>query len=191
METTQVIREHNTFESIVPPEVLTRAANVTLLIMDVDGVLSDGRIIYDEFGDELKCFDVQDGAGLVFWRRAGFKSAIITGRKTRLVKRRANEMRVDCLIQKTLHKLPAYDKLLRRFRVSHEQVCAMGDDLMELPILRRAGLAVAVPDAVPEVKAVSHYTTTRLGGRGAVRETIELLLKAKGVWDDVVAPYQV
>ncbi len=188
---TQAIRGHNTFESIVSQEVLTRAANVTLLIMDVDGVLSDGRIIYDEFGDELKCFDVQDGAGLVFWRRAGFKSAIITGRKARLVKRRAKEMQVDCLIQKTLNKLPAYDKLLRRFRVSHEQVCAMGDDLMELPILRRAGLAVAVPDAVPEVKTVSHYTTTRQGGRGAVRETIELLLKAKGVWDDVLKLYQV
>lgn len=178
-------------ESIVSPEVLTRAANVTLLVMDVDGVLSDGRIIYDEFGDELKSFDVQDGAGLVFWRRAGFKSAIITGRKGRMVKRRAKEMRVDCLIQKALKKLPAYEKLLRRFRVSPEQVCAMGDDLMELPILSRAGLSVAVPDAVAEVKAASHYVTTKPGGRGAVRETVELLLKAKGLWDDVLKSYQI
>lgn len=175
----------------LPPDVLARATRVTALVLDVDGVLSDGRIIYDEFGDELKCFDVQDGAGLVLWRRAGLRSAIITARKAKLIKRRAKELAVDFLSQKALKKLPVYEQLLRRWRLPHEQVCAIGDDLMDLPILRRVGLAVAVPNAVEEVKRISHYVTTRSGGRGAVREVIDLILKAKGLWDEVVKPYQV
>lgn len=172
-----------------PPELVQRAAKVTTLVVDVDGVLTDGRIIYADYGDELKCFDVQDGAGLVFWHRAGLRSAIITARRSRLLKRRAKEMRVDALIQGALVKLPEYERLLKRFRVSDEQVCAIGDDLMELPILRRVGLAVAVPNAVEEVKQASHYLTQRSGGRGAVREVIDGLLKAKGLWDDLLTRY--
>lgn len=170
-------------------EVLTRASQVSVLVLDVDGVLTDGRIIYADYGDELKCFDVQDGAGLVFWNRAGLKSAVITSRKSRLMKRRAKEMRVDCLVQGALLKLPAYERVLRRFHVTEEQVCAIGDDLMELPMLRRAGLAVAVPNAVEEVKRISHYVTQRPGGRGAVREVIDLVLKAKGVWEHLILRY--
>ncbi len=173
----------------VPPEVLQRASRVSVLLVDVDGVLTDGRIIYAEY-DELKGFDVQDGAGFMFWHRVGLKSAIITARKSRLVKRRAKEMRVDVLSQGRLVKLPVYETLLKRFRVSDEQVCAIGDDLMELPLLRRAGLAVAVANAVPEVKDAAHYVTQRPGGRGAVRETIELILKAKGLWDQVLTRYR-
>lgn len=175
----------------VPPDVLTRASRVTLLVLDVDGVLTDGRIIYDEFGDELKCFDVQDGSGLVLWRRAGLTSAIVTARKGRLIKRRAKELAVDFLAQKALTKLPVYDKLLRRFRLTPERVCAIGDDLIDLPLLRRAGLAVAVSNAVEEVKAVSHYVTHRAGGRGAVRETVDLILKAKGLWEEAAKRYYV
>ena len=175
----------------LPPDVLARATRVTALVLDVDGVLSDGRIIYDEFGDELKCFDVQDGAGLVLWRRAGLRSAVITARKAKLIKRRAKEMAVDFLAQNALNKLAAYEQFVKRFRLSHEQVCAIADDLMDLPILRRAGFAVAVPNAVDEMKAASHYVTSRRGGRGAVREVIDLILKAKGLWDEVVKPYQV
>jgi len=175
----------------LPAEVLARATRVTTLVLDVDGVLSDGRIIYDEFGDELKCFDVQDGSGLLLWHRAGLKSALITARKAKLITRRAKEMAVDFLAQKALQKLPVYERLVRRFRLSHEQVCAIGDDLMDLPILRRAGLAVAVPNAVEEVKAISHYVTRRPGGKGAVREVIDLILKAKGLWPTVVEHYQV
>jgi len=173
----------------LPPDVVARASRISALVLDVDGVLSDGRIIYDEFGDELKFFDVQDGAGLVYWRRAGLKSAIITARKAKLIARRAKELQVDFLVQKALNKLEAYERLLRRYRLSHEQVCAVGDDLMDLPIMRRVGLAVAVPNAVDEVKAVSHYLTRRAGGRGAVREVITLILKARGLWDEVVKPY--
>lgn len=174
----------------LPPELAERAARITVLLIDVDGVLTDGRIIFADYGDELKCFDVQDGAGLVFWNRMGLKSAIITARKTRLLKRRAKEMRVDVLAQGRLVKLPTYERLLKRFRVSDAQVCAMGDDLMELPILRRVGLAVAVPNAVSEIKRVSHYVTQRPGGRGAVREVIDLILKAKGLWDTLMQRYQ-
>jgi len=175
----------------LPPDLLARASRITALVLDVDGVLSDGRIVYDEFGDELKCFDVQDGSGLVLWHRAGLKSAIITARKAKLITRRAKEMAVDFLAQKALKKLPVYEQLLRRWQLSHEQVCAIGDDLMDLPILRRVGLAVTVPNAVEEVKRVSHYMTSRTGGRGAVREVIDLILKAKGLWDEVLKPYQV
>jgi 3-deoxy-D-manno-octulosonate 8-phosphate phosphatase (KDO 8-P phosphatase) len=172
------------------PEVTRRASKVNLLLLDVDGVLTDGRIVYAEYGDELKFFDVQDGAGLVFWNRLGLKSAIITARTSRLVKRRAKELRVDFLAQGKLLKLPTYEELLKRFRVSDDEVCAIGDDLMELPILKRVGLSVAVPNAVDEVKAICHYITKRPGGRGAVREVIDIILKAKGLWDHLMQRYQ-
>jgi len=172
------------------PELLQRAARVQVLLLDVDGVLTDGRIVYADYGDELKFFDVQDGAGLVFWNRAGLKSAIITSRQSRLIKRRAKELHIDFLAQKRLLKLPAYDEMLKRFRVIDEQVCAIGDDLMELPILRRVGFSVAVSNAVEEVKHSSHYVTHRAGGKGAVREVVDLILKAKGLWDQLLQRYQ-
>ena len=173
------------------PALVQRASKVSVLLMDVDGVLTDGRIVYADYGDELKFFDVQDGAGLVFWNRVGLKSAIISARKSRMVKRRAKEMRVDYLAQGQRLKLPAYQRLLKRLRASDEHVCAISDDLMELPILRCVGLAVAVPNAVDEVKQAAHYITRRSGGKGAVREVVELILKAKGLWDQVLARYQV
>ncbi len=173
----------------ISADVTARAARVTTLILDVDGVLSDGRIIYDEFGDELKCFDVQDGAALVFWKRVGLKSAIVTSRRTKLVKRRAKELGVDFLAQKALKKAMVLDLLIKRWRLLPEQICVMGDDVMELPLLRRVGFAVAVSNAVDEVKAVSHYVTQRPGGRGAVREVVDLILKTKGLWDDLLRSY--
>jgi len=173
----------------LPPEVLERASRISLLVLDVDGVLTDGRIVYADYGDELKFFDVQDGAALVFWNRVGLRSAVITSRTSRLMKRRAKELRIDVLAQGQLLKLPAYEQLLKRLRASDEQVCAVGDDLMDLPILRRAGLAVAVANAVDEVKAVAHYVTKRAGGRGAVREVVDIILKAKGLWDEVMQRY--
>jgi 3-deoxy-D-manno-octulosonate 8-phosphate phosphatase (KDO 8-P phosphatase) len=174
----------------VSPAVMARASRVRLLVLDVDGVLTDGRIVFAEYGDELKFFDVQDGAGLAFWHRAGLKSAIITARTSRLMKRRAKEIYVDVLIQGRLLKLASYEQVVKRFRVSDEQVCVVGDDLMELPLLRRAGFAVAVPNAVEEVQRISHYVTQRPGGHGAVREVIDLMLKAKGLWEQVLQRYQ-
>lgn len=171
-------------------DLVLRASRISVLLLDVDGVLTDGRIIYADYGDELKCFDVQDGAGLVFWNRVGLKSAIITARKSRLIRRRAKELHIDFLAQGCLLKLQAYEQLLKQWRVSDAQVCAIGDDLMELPMLRRAGLAVAVSNAVDEVKQVCQYVTQRPGGRGAVREVIDLVLKSKGLWDQLVQRYQ-
>ena len=173
----------------IAADVMQRASRVTALVLDVDGVLTDGRIVYDEFGDELKFFDVQDGTGLVFWHRAGLKSALITSRKARLIKRRAKELSVDFLAQKALKKLPLYEHFRKRFRLAHDEICAMGDDVMELPILRRVGLAVAVSNAVDDVKAASHYVTQHAGGRGAIREVVELILRAKGLWSEVTKPY--
>lgn len=167
-----------------------RAAKITTLVADVDGVLTDGRIVYAEHGDELKFFDAQDGAGLVFWNRVGLRSALITARSSRLAGRRAKEMRIDYVSQKALVKLPVYEQLLKKWRLTDEQVCVIGDDLMEYPLLRRAGLAVAVANAVDEVKQIAHYTTQHSGGRGAVREVIELILKAKGLWDEVMQRYR-
>ncbi len=172
------------------PELLERARRISALILDVDGVLTDGQIIYDEYGDELKFFDVQDGAGLFLWHRAGLHSAVITARKGKLIKRRAKELHVGFLRQKVLVKLPAYEAILKRWNLSDAQVCVMGDDLMELPLLRRAGLAIAVPNAVDEVKAQSHGVTQRAGGRGAVREVTDFILKTKGLWDQVTERYR-
>lgn len=172
------------------PELVERASHIRLLLLDVDGVLTDGRIVYAEYGDELKFFDVQDGAGLVFWSRVGLKSAIVTARTSRLLKRRVKEMYVDFLAQGRLMKFPTYQQLLKQYRLNDAHVCVIGDDLMELPMLRRAGLAIAVANAVEEVKRASHYVTRRPGGHGAVREVIDLILKAKGLWDQVLQAYQ-
>ena len=174
----------------LPAELVTRAARVSALVLDVDGVLTDGRIIYDAFGDELKCFDVQDGAGVALWHAAGLRSALITSRKGKMVSRRAKELNVDFVSQKAMKKLVPYERFLARYRLSHNQICAIGDDVMELPILRRVGFAVAVPSAPDEVKAACHYVTRHAGGRGAVREVIELILKAKGLWGEALKPFQ-
>jgi 3-deoxy-D-manno-octulosonate 8-phosphate phosphatase (KDO 8-P phosphatase) len=173
----------------VSAEVLRRAKRIRALVLDVDGVLTDGRMVYDDRGGELKCFDVQDGTGLVLWHRAGHHSALITGKRTVLLQRRAKDLGVGFVAQKALDKLTPYQRFVKRAGLSHEEVCAIGDDVLDLPILRRVGLAVAVPNAVPDVKSVTHYLTGRSGGRGAVREVIDLILKAQGAWDRVCQAY--
>ena len=171
------------------PDLVGRAHGIEALILDVDGTLTDGGLYYAEYGDELKRFDVQDGAGLVFWHLAGFRSAIISGRKSKLVLRRAKELRIEQVFQGVSYKLEVYERLLKRWHFKDEQVCVIGDDLPELSMLRRAGLSVAVANAAPDVKRAAHYQTARAGGRGAIREIIELLLQAKGVWDQVLERY--
>lgn len=166
-----------------------RAKNIKLLIMDVDGVLTDGRIVYDEWGDELKFFDVQDGAGLWLWASIGLKSAIITARKTRIVKRRAKEMRITKVYQNAIDKRRIYAQCKKRFKLEDAEVCYIGDDLMDIPVLRRVGLAVSVPNASDEAKSASHYITQNPGGRGAVREIIELILKSQGRWQAITSKY--
>jgi YrbI family 3-deoxy-D-manno-octulosonate 8-phosphate phosphatase len=159
-----------------------RAAGIELLGLDVDGVLTDGGIIYATGEMEIKRFHVRDGSGLKLWHRAGKRSAVITGRSSSVVEVRAAELGVSLVKQGVADKLPAYEELLRRAGVAPEAVCYVGDDVPDLAPLRRSGLAVAVADACAEVRAAAHYITRAPGGRGAVREVIELILRCQGAW---------
>jgi 3-deoxy-D-manno-octulosonate 8-phosphate phosphatase (KDO 8-P phosphatase) len=169
--------------------LLERARKTRLLIMDVDGVLTDGRIIVDGLGHELKEFDVKDGHGIVMAHRANLQTALISGRESETTARRAQELGIDLVFQKIWNKLEVYDRILSDTKLTHEEVAYMGDDLVDIPLLRRVGLAIAVADAVDEVKAVAHMITQRAGGQGAVRETIELILRAQGHWDTLIQRY--
>jgi 3-deoxy-D-manno-octulosonate 8-phosphate phosphatase (KDO 8-P phosphatase) len=166
-----------------------RAAGIELLLLDVDGVLTDGSVIYSDDGRESKRFHVRDGSGLKLWHAAGKRSAIVSGRKSVAVERRATELGIAPVLQGRDDKLAALVELLVVTGLRPEQVCAVGDDLPDVPVLRRCGLAVAVADACPEVRSAAHYATAAPGGRGAVREAIEWLLKSSGRWDELVARY--
>ncbi|MBI3618295.1 MAG: HAD-IIIA family hydrolase [Candidatus Omnitrophica bacterium] len=165
----------------------TKLNKIKLLAMDVDGVLTDGKIVVDAQGKELKFFDVQDGFGLVLLRQAGIKTAILSARSSPAVTARAEDLKIDKICQDAYPKTSAYERLIRESGCTDEQVCFMGDDLPDLPVLKRVGLAVAVPNAMDELKKNAHYVTTRRGGAGAVREVIELILKAQGKWKNIVA----
>jgi 3-deoxy-D-manno-octulosonate 8-phosphate phosphatase (KDO 8-P phosphatase) len=164
-----------------------RCERIEMLVLDVDGVLTDGRIYYSDRGDELKAFHVRDGSGLKFWMQLGKRVGIITGRSSPVVTRRAAELGVTMVIQGAEDKGVAYDRLLQEQGLDAAAVCAIGDDLPDLPLLRRSGLAVAVADACADAKAAAHYVTATPGGRGAVREVVELMLQAQGRWSAVTA----
>ena len=168
-----------------------KAKKIKLLILDVDGVLTDGRIVYANSGDELKFFDVRDGMGLALWSRAGLKSAILTAKKSRLVSKRSKLMHIDKTYQSAFKKLEVFQKILTDFAVSPEEVCYIGDDVVDIPVLKRVGLAICPPNAVSEVKNEAHYITKSEGGRGVAREVIDMLLKAQGKWADVTRRYYV
>jgi 3-deoxy-D-manno-octulosonate 8-phosphate phosphatase (KDO 8-P phosphatase) len=172
-----------------PSDLPARAAAIELLLLDVDGVLTDGSVIYADDGAELKRFHVRDGSGLKLWHAAGKRSAIVSGRKSVAVERRAAELGIGPVLQGRDDKLAALAAVLDATGLRPEQVCAIGDDLPDVPVLRRCGLAVAVADACPELRAVANYVTTTPGGRGAAREAIEWLLKASGRWDELIARY--
>ena len=169
--------------------LLERARKTRLLIMDVDGVLTDGRIIQDSHGHELKVFDVKDGHGIVMAHRAKLRTALISGRESETIRRRAEELGIELVFQKIWNKLEVYEKILVDTELTHDEVAYIGDDLIDIPLLRRVGLAVAVADAVDEVKAAAHLITERPGGQGAVREVIELILRAQGHWDSLLERY--
>jgi 3-deoxy-D-manno-octulosonate 8-phosphate phosphatase (KDO 8-P phosphatase) len=152
-------------------------------------VLTDGRVTYVDNGLEIKSFNVRDGSGLKFWRRAGGRVAILSGRSSPAVGRRAKELGIDPVVQGADEKLPAFARILRETGMSPDQVCAVGDDLPDLPVLTRCGLAVAVADAAAEVRSIAHLVTGSPGGRGAVREVVEWLMRGQGTWDRVVAEF--
>jgi len=170
-------------------DINERAKKIKLLILDVDGVLTDGKFYYGNYGDELKAFDMQDGFGITLLMCAGIKVIIITAGASKVVIRRAKHLRITKVYQKSFRKLETYEKVLKKFKVKDEEIAYIGDDLIDLPILRRVGFAICVLNAREELKSVAQYITARRGGEGAVREVAELLLKSQGKWDSVTRRY--
>jgi 3-deoxy-D-manno-octulosonate 8-phosphate phosphatase (KDO 8-P phosphatase) len=164
-------------------------STIKLLLLDVDGVMTDGRITYDNDGGELKSFDVKDGHGLKLLQRAGFQVGIITGRQSEVVARRAAELGIELVYQGAKDKLVPFNDILEKLRLSPEEVAYVGDDVVDLPVMRRVGFAVTVADAVEDVKPYADLVTTHEGGRGAVREVCDLLLKKSGRWETVANRY--
>jgi 3-deoxy-D-manno-octulosonate 8-phosphate phosphatase (KDO 8-P phosphatase) len=172
-----------------PDELAARAAAIELLLLDVDGVLTDGSVLYADDGTELKRFHVRDGSGLKLWRAAGKRAAILSGRKSVAVDRRASELGISPVIQGCDDKLAGLESVLSQTGIAAERVCAIGDDLPDVPLFRKCGLALSVADACAEARAAAHFVTSATGGRGAVREAIEWLLRAAGTWDQLTARY--
>ncbi|MBV9623408.1 MAG: HAD hydrolase family protein [Acidobacteria bacterium] len=158
--------------------------------MDVDGTMTDGGVTLlsqsDEIALEIKTFDAHDGQGLTLAHTAGLRTGCITGRQSSALLRRAREMNMEFIYMKQPLKMPAYEEIIRNTGLSDSAVAYVGDDLPDLPLMRRAGLAVAVGNAVLEVKHAAHYITEALAGHGAIRETVELILKSKGIWDEMI-----
>jgi 3-deoxy-D-manno-octulosonate 8-phosphate phosphatase (KDO 8-P phosphatase) len=169
-------------------ELGARCAPIELLIADVDGVLTDGVIAIDGAGDEIKRFHVRDGLGYALWHRAGKHSAILSGRRAAAVERRAAELSIAHVLQGHDAKAGPFLDLVGRLDLEPRQVCYIGDDLPDLPVLRAVGLAACPADAVGEVRAAAHLVTLAPGGRGAVREVIEVILKSQGKWESLVEP---
>jgi 3-deoxy-D-manno-octulosonate 8-phosphate phosphatase (KDO 8-P phosphatase) len=176
--------------SKISPALRKRASRIRILLMDVDGTMTDGGVTLlsqpDGTALEIKTFDAHDGQGLTLAHTAGLRTGCITGRESAALLRRAHEMKMEFIYMKQPVKLPALNEILAKAEVSDSEVAFVGDDLPDIPVMRRAGLAVAVGDAVPEVKAAAHYTTKALAGHGAIREAVELILRSKGIWEEMI-----
>jgi 3-deoxy-D-manno-octulosonate 8-phosphate phosphatase (KDO 8-P phosphatase) len=174
-------------------EIEDRARRISLLLMDCDGVLTDGSVIYTADGEQAheqtKVFHIHDGQGLRLAKQAGLQLGLISGRNSVAVAVRARELGFDYVFQGVADKLAIYEELCQSAQFDHSDIAYIGDDLPDLPLLRRVGLAIAVADAVPEVHTQAHFITQKPGGRGAVREAIEMLLKAQEKWDTVMWRY--
>jgi YrbI family 3-deoxy-D-manno-octulosonate 8-phosphate phosphatase len=172
-----------------PSSLQERLARVRLLLLDVDGVLTDGGIAWDADGVEQKTFNIRDGLGLRLWQRSGGTAAIVTGRSSSVVRIRAEELGIGIVRQGVEDKLATAAEVIAACGLSWEQAAFVGDDLPDLPVVMRCGLGVAVADACPELVAAADLVTGRSGGRGAVREVIERLLQARGDWEAIVRGY--
>jgi YrbI family 3-deoxy-D-manno-octulosonate 8-phosphate phosphatase len=166
-----------------------RCKMVELILSDVDGVLTDGGLIFDNQGIEVKRFHARDGLGIKLWRRGGFKFGVLTARTSHIVKLRSTELGVDVIRQGFEDKLSVAHEVATELGLTMEQVGYIGDDLPDLPVMRSVGLAVAVADACDEVRTAAHYVTKLPGGQGAVRDAVEYIAKAKGLWDDLIRKY--
>jgi len=170
-------------------EVERRASGVRLLLLDCDGVLTDGRITPVEGGEELKSFHTHDGHGLVMLHRAGLRTGIISGRTSRLVELRAADLGISFVRQGALNKIEVFESLLAEAGEEPSRVAYVGDDVVDIPLMRRCGLAIAVADATPDTRDAAHHVTRLPGGHGAVREVCELILKAQSRWDELMKRY--
>jgi 3-deoxy-D-manno-octulosonate 8-phosphate phosphatase (KDO 8-P phosphatase) len=168
----------------IEDRITKKAKDVRLVILDVDGVLTDGRIIYDDSGRELKCFDVKDGHGIRLLMRAGVEVGIISGRESSAVGYRAKDLGISILYQKVYDKIAVYDVIRDKKELTDRHVCYIGDDLLDMPLMRRVGFSVAVADGSKDIKSIADYITIKSGGNGAVREVCELILKAQDKWDE-------
>lgn len=171
-------------------ELAERAVRIKLLLLDVDGVLTDGRLLYGENGEQMKSFHVRDGSGIKIWQSTGRSVAIISGRNAKSVTDRATELGIQIVKQGQHPKDVAFRDVLVMTGIRPDQVCVVGDDLMDLPMMLASGLSVAVADAVPEIRSAATYITQTKGGRGAVREAIEWLLSLTGEWQSLIRMYQ-
>ena len=174
----------------VSPSITKRAKQIKVFLMDVDGTITNGSVSLlsqpDGSALEMKTFDAHDGQGLTLARTAGLRTGIISGRESPAMRRRASEMGMDFVYEKQPHKIAAYEEILKKAGVQESEVAFLGDDLPDLTVMRRVGLAVAVGDAAIEVKEAAHYVTKAIGGKGAARELVELILKSKGIWKQMI-----
>jgi 3-deoxy-D-manno-octulosonate 8-phosphate phosphatase (KDO 8-P phosphatase) len=174
-----------------PLDLAARCGPVELLLVDVDGVLTDGVIAVDDHGVETKHFHVRDGSAFDLWRKAGKRAAILSGRWAPAVDRRAAELGIAPVIQGASRKGEPFRRLIAELGLDAAQVCYVGDDLADLPVLHAVGLAACPADAAPEVRQAAHLVAQANGGRGAIREVVEVILKHQGAWDRLVARYRV
>ena len=176
---------------LLDEELVKKIKPVTFLILDVDGVLTDGKIIIDDLGNETKHFNVRDGHGLKMLMRTGIEVVLITGRTSKVVEHRARELGIKEIYQGSKNKVENLEEILRTKKISGEQVAYVGDDIVDIPVFRRVGFSVAVEDASEYAKESADYITEGKGGQGAVRELCEIILKIQGKWDDIVSRYEI
>ena len=174
----------------ISASIRKRAKQIKVLLMDVDGTITTGAVTLlsqpDGTALEIKTFDAHDGQGLSLARTAGIRTGVITGRGSPALQRRAHELDIEFVYEKQPHKIAAYEEILKKTGVQESEVAFLGDDLPDIPIMRRVGLAAAVGDATLEVKLAAHFVTKAIGGKGAARELVELILKSKGIWEEMI-----
>jgi len=170
-------------------KIVEKARNIKLLILDVDGVLTDGRLYYNEQGEVTLGFHIQDGLGIDLLHRVGLQTAIISGRKAGAVEKRAAQLKIQHVHLGCAQKAQTYKALREKLQLNHEQIAYVGDDWIDIPAMKQVGLKIAVANAVPEVKAIADWETPHKGGKGAVRDVCELILKAQGHYENLLADY--
>lgn len=170
--------------------IQTKAKKLKLLILDVDGVLTDGRLFFDNLGNEYKCFHARDGYGINLLQQTGVEVAVISGRKSNVVSLRMKSLGIETVYQGYKNKILAFNKIMQNSQIEEEQVAYVGDDLLDLPIMLRVGLAIAVQDACLSVKQSADWCTSISGGLGAVREVCDLIMQAQGTFEDILKSYK-